>query len=112
MMASDFQTTPTQSEILTAIRQVKPAFPGARFILFGSRARGDVVRPDSDLDVYVVFPEAVTDPFEMIYQIRTALHAKLDLALDVLVADRARFEQRAMVSSTLEHTVRLEGLTV
>jgi predicted nucleotidyltransferase len=106
-------STSTQSDILAAIRRVKPQFPGARFILFGSRARAaDAVRPDSDLDVYVVFPELITDPFELIYQIRTALHAQLDLALDVLVADRARFEQRAASGSTLEHSVQLEGLTI
>ncbi len=106
-------STPTQFDILAAIRRVKPQFPGARFILFGSRARAvEAVRPDSDLDVYVVFPELIADPFELIYQIRTALHAQLDLALDVLVADRARFERRAAAGPTLEHTVQLEGVTV
>ena len=97
--------------ILAAIRRVKPCFPGARFIVFGSRARGDE-RPDSDLDVYVVFPELEGDTLDTIVRVSKALHTELDMAIDILVADELFFSERTALSWSLERVASLEGIAV
>ena len=43
-------------EIITTIRQVLPRIKGVRYLLYGSRARGDN-RHDSDVDLLVLMPE-------------------------------------------------------
>ena len=100
-----------EERILSGIRKVKEQFPLATFYVFGSRARGDA-RPDSDLDVYVVVPELLEDPFELLYRLRRSLHAEIDLPLDVLLCDEARFRGRSGINWTMEHTVAREGVAV
>jgi predicted nucleotidyltransferase len=97
--------------LLRGIRNVKPQFPDARFIVFGSRSRGDA-REDSDLDIYVIFPELNEDPFEILYRVRRALHAELDIPLDVLISDEKRFAEDSLMPWAIENTVRVEGLAV
>lgn len=48
-----------ESLIEEAGRRLAAAAPGAKVILFGSRARGEA-RPDSDLDLLVIEPDEVT----------------------------------------------------
>ncbi len=97
--------------ILHCIRNVKKQFPNARFIVFGSHARGEALK-DSDLDLYVVFPEILEDPFEIIHRIRRAIHEEINLPLDVLVADEKRFEERAALLWTLERITMTDGIVV
>ena len=97
--------------IRSGINRIKPLFPGARFIVFGSRARG-TARDDSDLDLYAVFPAILEDPFDVIHEIRKALHRELDLALDVVVADDEKFRESATHPWSLESVVAAEGITV
>ncbi len=97
--------------LLQGIRNIKPQFPGARFFVFGSRARGEP-REDSDLDIYVVFQEFEENPFEVLYRVRRALHGELNIALDVLVSDEKRFAEDSAVPWTIESTVVAEGIAV
>ena len=97
--------------ILAGIRKVKPLFPGATFYVFGSRARGDA-RPDSDLDVYVVFREGKENFWDLYVQISKALHNELDYAFDILVSDERRFKDRDRLKWSIEHTVGTEGIVV
>ena len=97
--------------ILDGIRTVKAQFPGATFYVFGSRARGDA-RPDSDVDVYVVFPEGKENFWDLYVEVSKALHNELDYAFDILVNDEKRFNDRDRLKWSIEHTVRTEGVAV
>jgi len=67
--------------VKAALAGVQPR-PG-RVLLFGSRARGDA-RPDSDLDLLVVMPQATLTPQERqqaLRSLRAALRPLLPLPL-------------------------------
>jgi len=75
---------PTIDADLTAVKAalagVEPR-PG-RVLLFGSRARGDA-RPDSDLDLLVVMPQATLTPQERQQALRSLRAALRPLSLSV-----------------------------
>ncbi len=64
--------------VTAALAGVQPR-PG-RVVLFGSRARGDA-RPDSDLDLLVVMPQATLTPQERQQELRTLRAALRPLGL-------------------------------
>ena len=66
-----------------AARRLAAAAPGARVILFGSRARGDE-RPGSDLDLLVIEPDDVDNPRAESARLRRELRG-LGVGLDVVV---------------------------
>ncbi|HVC06743.1 MAG TPA: nucleotidyltransferase domain-containing protein [Solirubrobacterales bacterium] len=64
--------------IAEAKRRLTAAAPGARVILFGSRARGEA-RSDSDLDLHVIEPGEVPKRREESARLRRELRG-LDVA--------------------------------
>jgi predicted nucleotidyltransferase len=66
--------------VTAALAGVQPR-PG-RVLLFGSRARGDA-RPDSDLDLLVVMPQATLTPQERQQALRSLRAALRPLPLSV-----------------------------
>lgn len=98
-----------------AIRAAWPAtieaivreFGPKRVILFGSQARGDVVR-DSDVDLLVIF-EGVVDRRERAIEIARAL-GSAPFAKDILVASE-RDTARPMAGTAMADALR-EGLVV
>jgi len=64
--------------VKAALAGVQPR-PG-RVLLFGSRARGDA-RPDSDLDLLVVMPQATLTPQERQQALRSLRAARRPLSL-------------------------------
>jgi len=66
--------------VTAALARVQPR-PG-RVLLFGSRARGDA-RPDSDLDLLVVMPQATLTPQERQQPLRLLRAALRPLSLSV-----------------------------
>jgi predicted nucleotidyltransferase len=72
-----------ESLIDEAGRRLAAAAPGAKVILFGSRARGDA-RPDSDLDLLVIEPDEVPKRRAETARLRRELRG-LEVALDVIV---------------------------
>ena len=94
-----------------SIQSIKSAFPVSDVYVFGSYARGDQ-RPDSDIDLLIVCSETPRDLFELAYEIRKHLHARVDLALDVMVTTDDEFEKRRFQPWTVEYTARTEGIAV
>jgi predicted nucleotidyltransferase len=80
-MANPAPTIETDLEAVTAaLAGVEPR-PG-RVLLFGSRARGDG-RPDSDIDLLVVMPQATLTPQERQQALRSLRAALRPLPLSV-----------------------------
>jgi len=103
---------PTRSRLLSAVvAAVREVEPGARVLLFGSRARGDA-RPDSDWDLAVIVEGTLT------WQRKHAIWDRLsDLALDdesfpvlsAIVYDDAGWRRR-LEHPSLVSTIAREGV--
>lgn len=100
-----------RTELQQTLRSLKDAFPVESIYVFGSYARGDE-RPESDLDLLVVYSTPPEDVFEAAYQIRRHIHERLDIAVDVVVTTSDRFERRRHQNWTIEHTAQEEGVAV
>jgi predicted nucleotidyltransferase len=92
--------------IAEAGQRLAAAAPGAKVILFGSRARGDT-RPDSDLDLLVIEPE-VTERRAESARLRRELRS-LEVALDVVVISAEHAEEWADVPGTMVNEALREG---
>lgn len=77
-----------------ALAAVEPQ--SKRLLLFGSRARGEA-RPDSDIDLLVVMPQATLNPIERqqaLRSLRTALRPlPLRVAVDLVVVGHEDAQQ-------------------
>ena len=91
----------------SAIEAIVGAVDPMRILLFGSQARGDA-RPDSDVDLLVVFDRPV-DKREIRNEVGRAL-ARMPFGKDILVAEIADLE-RPMPGTALIGAVR-EGVLV
>jgi predicted nucleotidyltransferase len=85
------------------VREARPS----RVILFGSRARGDA-RPDSDIDLLIVLPQPVADPWAMSAALRRAVGA-IGVGKDFIITDEARFRERSRLVGTIEEIAAREG---
>jgi predicted nucleotidyltransferase len=88
-----------ESLIDEARRRLVAAAPGAKVVLFGSRARGES-RPDSDLDLLVIEPGEVTKRRAESARLRRELRG-LEVALDVVVISTSHAERWGNVPGTM-----------
>ena len=93
------------------MRSIRDEFRVESIYIFGSYGR-DEASPESDVDILVVSSEGFKDPFELAYEIRRFLHARLDRALDVIVTSKEQFNQRRKQPWTVEHIAYTEGVAV
>lgn len=90
--------TTNDTLIAEAGRRLAAAAPGARVILFGSRARGEE-RADSDLDLLVIEPEVKSRRAEFV-RLREAL-GDLGVPIDLVVLSAEYADRRAQVRGTM-----------
>ena len=88
-------------------KRLAKAAPGARVILFGSRAR-DEARPDSDLDLLVIEPGEVTKRRAESARLRRELRG-LEVALDVVVVSASHVDEWGKVPGTMVNEALREG---
>jgi predicted nucleotidyltransferase len=93
--------------ITEASQRLAVAAPGAKVILFGSRARGDE-RQNSDLDLLVIKPGQVDSPRAEASRLRRELRG-LGVGLDVLVISAAYAEEWGHFEGSLLNEALSEG---
>jgi uncharacterized protein len=96
-----------QELIEEVTRRLAAAAPGARVILFGSRARGEE-RPNSDLDLLVIKGEEVKNPRAESARLRRELRG-LGVGLDLVVIDSGYAEEWEHVEGSLVGEALSEG---
>jgi predicted nucleotidyltransferase len=93
--------------IAEAGRRLAAAAPGAKVILFGSRARGEG-RPDSDLDLLVIEPDEVPKRRAETARLKRELRG-LEVALDVIVVSAKHAERWGHFKGTVLNEALNEG---
>ena len=96
-----------QDLIEEVARRLTAAAPGAKVILFGSRARGDD-QPDSDIDLLVIEPGTVEKPRAESARLRRELRG-LGVGLDVVVVSARHAEDWGQLDGSLVHDALSEG---
>jgi uncharacterized protein len=96
-----------ESLIDEAGRRLAAAAPGAKVILFGSRAR-DEARPDSDLDLLVIEPGEVPKRRAETARLRRELRG-LEVALDVIVVSAKHAEEWGHFKGSMLNEALSEG---
>jgi predicted nucleotidyltransferase len=96
-----------ESLIDEAGRRLAAAAPGAKVILFGSRARGKA-RPDSDLDLLVIEPDEVAKRRAETARLRRELRG-LEVALDVIVVSAKHAEEWGHFKGSMLNEALSEG---
>ena len=77
--------------------------------LFGSYAYG-TPREDSDLDVYVVVPDAIQEnPLSLGAEIQSSLYKRLNTPLDLMVGKSSVFKRRQQ-EPTLQKVIARDGV--
>lgn len=100
--------------IRDAIRDaVQACLPGARVLLFGSRARGDNDER-SDYDLLVITPATFT-PYEKIYwstNINKAIVATAHVPVDLLLNSEEEVQQKLQLPGHIIHSAIREGVAL
>lgn len=93
-----------KDEILNSVEHV------SKIYLFGSYARGTQTA-QSDYDFFVVLPNGSMRPIEAMQKIYCSLaKSPMTIPVDVLAAYEKDFEERKLLASSIERTIRKEGV--
>lgn len=92
------------------VAAVRRAVDAVAIYIFGSYARGDQ-RPGSDVDIYVITPDAREGRHAAVVRIGVELFG-LGMPRDVLAETPEGFASKASVLGSVESDVRREGVLV
>jgi len=93
---------------------IKSVHPDSTVILFGSYARGEQ-NEESDLDICVLVSELTQRRIDMNVELRGLISNvcyDYDLPFDIKLYTYNEFEQESKYRSTLQHTIKTEGVTL
>lgn len=99
-----------QALIERIVAAVRRAVDTVAVYIFGSFARGDQ-KVDSDIDIYVVTPDAAENRHDAVVKIGVELFG-LGVARDVLAGSPEQFAQKAAILGSVESDVRREGVLI
>ena len=80
-----------------------------RFILFGSKARGEV-HPHSDMDLFVELSEGAPEQRDKVLDFALALMAEEEIDLSVIINDTAHVQSEIDLGTPFIRNVALDGL--
>ncbi len=92
---------------------VQACIPGARVVLFGSRARGDHDRL-SDYDLLVITPTTFTaeEKIKWSSKIDKALIAAIQAPVDLLLNSETEVSEKQLLPGNVVRTAMREGVTL
>ena len=88
---------------------IRKMHPQAQIYLFGSYANGDP-HMDSDIDLCVVVPSLERNRFEIMDEIREAIHDKTEFAIDLLLFSNVEFEKNSVQKSKIQYEIAQNGV--
>lgn len=98
-------------ELQKAIQAINESIMLHKIYLFGSFAQGNSDE-GSDLDLCILTDELKERKLETLRKIRHSLAQKVTMPVDLLLYTSHEFNERANLSSTLEHKILKEGVLV
>jgi len=93
---------------------IKAMHPDCTVILFGSYARGEI-NEDSDLDICVLVSALTQRRIDMNVELRGLIGGICydnNMPFDIKLYTYNEFEQESKYQSSLQHTIRTEGVTL
>ena len=96
------------AEIANTINKMHPQ---AQIYLFGSYASGDT-HSESDIDLCVILPLLEKNRFEIMDEIREAIHNKTVCAIDLLLFSNAEFEKNSGQKSKIQYEIAQKGVLI
>ena len=106
---SEYKSVDINQDIKNMAEIISQAVPAEKIYLFGSYAYG-TPHKDSDYDFFIVVPDGVMRPLEVMQKARRALgNIGRTVAVDVLADYHSRFFDRSQLN-TLEKKIAQEGV--
>lgn len=92
-----------------AITAIQNSVTTQRIYLFGSYA-DNTYTDESDLDLCVITSLQGLRKIDVLRKIRKAMVQGVDMPIDLLVYDDSEFNERAMLTTTMEYKIAHEGV--
>ncbi len=94
-----------QNAVIAILSSVNPQ----KIYLFGSYA-DDTYTDESDLDLCIVTSLQGLRKIDVLRKIRKAMVQDVDMPIDLLVYDDHDFNERSILTTTMEHKIAQEGV--
>jgi len=103
--------TKEQNALKEAVLAIQSSVSPQKIYLFGSYADGTFTE-DSDLDLCIITSLEGLRKLDVLRKIRQAIVRYVDMPVDLLVYDKDEFQERAMLTTTIEHKIASKGVLV